>query len=243
MYELGCKGGTIYRDGSRDEQVLMLKDESATKDEDKTATSTKVSKNGNQKIFRFEHAVEPLPAQRSGSTISKHTPLGTVHTTSNHDENGEPFEVFLTIGKAGSDLQADAEAIGRLVSLMLRIASPLTRRERMELIISQLEGIGGSHSVGMGPNRILSLPDALATTMREMYFKKEDAEQLPLPIMNSIPPQPSDHTYSMPGMNGNGHLSPNGKLSGADLCPSCGMGTYVRSEGCKKCLSCGYSEC
>ena len=237
MYELGCKSGTVYRDGSRDEQVLMLKDDSAGKAAEKPAAEAKP----NQRIFRFEHAVEPLPAQRSGTTISKHTSLGTVHTTSNHDENGEPFEVFITIGKAGSDLQADAEALGRLVSLMLRIASPLTRRERMELIISQLEGIGGSHSVGMGPNRILSLPDALASTLREMYFKKEDAEQLPLPIMSTAPPQ--QDAGHQDGLNESGHISPGGKLSGADLCPSCGMGTYVRSEGCRKCLSCGYSEC
>jgi ribonucleoside-diphosphate reductase alpha chain len=200
-------------------------------------TNGVVGTNGKHKIFQFEHSVEPLPAQRSGSTISKRTPLGTVHTTSNHDENGEPFEVFITIGKAGSDLQADAEAIGRLVSLLLRVASPLTRRERLELVISQLEGIGGAHSVGMGPNRVLSLPDALATTLREMYFPKDDAEQLPLPELSHFL---ADRN---PAPAPSGRVSASGKLSGADFCPSCGMGTFIRSEGCRKCLSCGYSEC
>jgi ribonucleoside-diphosphate reductase alpha chain len=252
MYDLGCKSGTVYRDGSRDEQVLMLKDDKkadaakaeAPKAEEKAPT------NGREKVFRFEHSVEPLPAQRRGSTISKRAPLGTVHTTSNHDENGEPFEVFVTIGKAGSDLQADAEAIGRLISLLLRVASPLTRRERLQLVISQLEGIGGAHSVGMGPNRVLSLPDALASTLREMYFAKEDAEQLPLPELSHFVSdagsatiaadsiETHSHTHA-PGANG----KVTGKLSGADFCPSCGMGTFIRSEGCRKCLSCGYSEC
>jgi ribonucleoside-diphosphate reductase alpha chain len=236
MYDLGCKGGTIYRDGSRDEQVLTLKDE--TKEKEKPAAEEKVaaSKNGKQKVFHFEHSVEPLPDQRSGMTVSKRTSFGTMHTTSNHDANGEPFEVFVTIGKAGSDLQADAEAIGRLISLLLRVASPVTRRERLQLVISQLEGIGGARSVGLGPNRVLSLPDALAITLREMYFPKDDAEQLPLPELSHI-------VADVTAPSANGKASPGGKLSGADFCPSCGMGTFIRSEGCRKCLSCGYSEC
>jgi ribonucleoside-diphosphate reductase alpha chain len=218
----------------------MLKDdtkETEKKTEEKVPANGVVSANGKHKVFHFEHSVEPLPAQRSGSTISKRTPLGTVHTTSNHDEHGEPFEVFITIGKAGSDLQADAEAIGRLVSLLLRVASPLTRRERLQLVISQLEGIGGAHSVGMGPNRVLSLPDALAATLRDMYFPKDDAEQLPLPELSHFVAD------IMPGASTNSKPRVDGKLSGADLCPQCGMGTFIRSEGCRKCLSCGYSEC
>jgi ribonucleoside-diphosphate reductase alpha chain len=242
MYKLGCKSGTVYRDGSRDEQVLIRKDdEKATEAAPETAKpeEAQTGANSKQKVFRFEHSVEPLPSQRSGTTISKRTPLGTVHTTSNHDQNGDPFEVFVTIGKAGSDLQADAEAIGRLVSLFLRIASPLTRRERLQLVISQLEGIGGARSVGMGPSRVLSLPDALATTLREMYFAKDAAEQLAIPELAnlmSVSDPASPVTY---GTNGKAE----GKLTGADFCPECGMGTFIRSEGCRKCLSCGYSEC
>ncbi len=244
MYDLGCKGGTIYRDGSRDEQVLMLKDDSESKTEKPAKSEKSDTAKLREPAFKYEHTVAPLPAQRRGITTSKRTPLGTAHTTSNYDENGEPFEVFITIGKAGSDLQADAEALGRLISLLLRIASPLSRRERLQLIISQLEGIGGARSAGIGPNRVLSLPDALAASLREMYFPKNGAEQLPLLIWAG-------------GGNGNGNGYGYGdsnahaesetgampKLPAADLCPECGMVSLVRSEGCRKCVSCGYSEC
>lgn len=281
MYALGCKGGTIYRDGSRDEQVLMLKDESAQKSAsgpDVAATIAEAEiiinapslgengKNGNgkAKLFRFEYAVEPLPAQRSGVTVSRHTPFGTAHITSNHDAHNEPFEVFVTIGKAGSDLQANAEAMGRLISLMLRIASPLSRRERLELIISQLEGIGGSRSVGLGPRRVSSLPDGLAGVLRELYFPKHEAEQLPLPAFDDSDEVQPQHVHSANGAGAldgvsAGQSEPphaasgsqsqstvkNGvvKMPGADTCPECGMVSLVRSEGCRKCVSCGYSEC
>ena len=244
MYDLGCKGGTIYRDGSRDEQVLMLKDESdgkAEKADKAQASADKVDGlKPKEPVFRYEHTVAPLPAQRRGITTSKRTPLGTAHTTSNYDENGEPFEVFTTIGKAGSDLQADAEALGRLISLVLRVASPLSRRERLQLVISQLEGIGGARSLGMGPNRVLSLPDALATSLREMYFPKNGAEQLPLLSWvgnGNGTGDTHDHTDAL------AESSVTPKLPAADLCPQCGMVTLVRSEGCRKCGSCGYSEC
>jgi ribonucleoside-diphosphate reductase alpha chain len=235
MYDSGCKGGTIYRDGSRDEQVLMLKEEKKeSKAEAKKAEAPTAPK-------KPAPAVAPLPMQRRGITISKHTPLGTVHTTSNHDENGEPFEVFTTIGKAGSDLQADAEAMGRLISLLLRIDSPVSRRERLGLIVSQLEGIGGARSVGFGINRVASMPDALAATLREMYFN-ENVQPVVVP---SAPEATAVHTNGHTA-NGNGKhaIEPTRvKLPGADLCPECGMVTLVRSEGCKKCETCGYSEC
>ncbi len=237
MYDSGCKGGTIYRDGSRDEQVLMLKmddkaDVKAEGAEKKTeATAPK----------KPAPVVAPLPMQRRGITISKHTPLGTVHTTSNHDENGEPFEVFTTIGKAGSDLQADAEAMGRLISLVLRIDSPVSRRERLGLIVSQLEGIGGARSVGFGINRVTSMPDALAATLREMYFN-ENVQPVVVPtVPEATPVYTNGHAAN--GIGKHAVEPTRVRLPGADLCPECGMVTLVRSEGCKKCETCGYSEC
>ncbi len=248
MYDLGCKGGTIYRDGSRDEQVLILKTEEKQEEKPKTEVVYEPA--------AVQPKVAPLPAIRHGITVSKPTAMGTLHLTSTHDENGEPFEVFMTVGKAGSDLQADAEALGRLISLILRIASPVSRRERLDMVISQLVGIGGARSVGFGANRVSSLPDALAATLRQIYFSDRDVRQLTLPIMNGtgVPTAPT-----APAVNGNGHMhgthgdSPyevaqlNGhtvvKISGADMCPECGMVTLVRSEGCRKCQSCGYSEC
>ncbi|MCW1970410.1 MAG: adenosylcobalamin-dependent ribonucleoside-diphosphate reductase [Anaerolineae bacterium] len=245
MYDLGCKGGTIYRDGSRDEQVLMLK-----ADEKKAEAAPVVE------VAEPQPAIAPLPMLRQGVTVSKHTAMGTLHLTSTHDENGEPFEVFMTVGKAGSDLQADGEALGRLISLLLRVASPLSRRERLEMVISQLEGIGGARTVGFGANRVSSMPDALASALRQIYFGENGVQQLALPAMGfPAPPVNGSKTngHAKNGQNGhakNGAYSTteiNGevvvKISGADMCPSCGMVTLVRSEGCKKCQSCGYSEC
>jgi ribonucleoside-diphosphate reductase alpha chain len=252
MYESGCKGGTIYRDGSRDEQVLMLK----TEEKPEPGVQNPEVK---EQAVAMQPKVAPLPALRHGITVSKHTSMGTLHLTSTHDENGEPFEVFMTVGKAGSDLQADAEALGRLISLLLRVASPVSRRERLEMVISQLEGIGGARSVGFGANRVSSMPDALAATLRQIYFSDRDVRQLALPMINVNVPAEQNGNGNGNGHSLNGHAAHahsdgpyevtrlNGrevvKISGADMCPECGMVTLVRSEGCRKCQSCGYSEC
>lgn len=225
MYEMGCKGGTIYRDGSRDEQVLMLKGD------ERAETEMKEVK-GKVEHVATPHHVYPRPRQLDGTTVSRQTPFGTGFITMNSDEHGYPFEVFITIGKAGSDLQADAEGLGRMISLGLRTTAPQNRMEMLKLIIDQLRGIGGSRSVGFGPGRVLSLPDAVAVALEEHYLKAEEPQQLGLPMNgdNHPPEQAAVHTV-------------NGSLSGADICPECGTTTLIRAEGCRKCLSCGYSEC
>ncbi len=97
----------------------------------------------------------------------------------NSDENGCPFEVFITApGKAGSDLQADAEGLGRMISLQLRSTAPQNRMQMLKLIVEQLQGIGGSRSFGMGPNRVMSLPDAVAGALMNHYFPEDKAQQL-----------------------------------------------------------------
>jgi ribonucleoside-diphosphate reductase alpha chain len=261
MYELGCKGGTIYRDGSRDEQVLMLKgDERAesemankskavaeAKPEVKTVTADKIE----QVATATPHRVYPRPKRLSGVTIKRNTPFGNAYITMNSDDHGNPFEVFITIGKAGSDLQADAEGLGRMLSLQLRTTAPQNRREMLKLIVEELRGIGGSRSVGLGPQRVTSLPDAVAGALVEHYLEEPQAQQLGLPMENG---------------NGNGHtaapewkaadtIAPeavqpqtNGymqsvSIAGADICPSCGNVSLLRIEGCEKCQVCDYSRC
>jgi ribonucleoside-diphosphate reductase alpha chain len=95
------------------------------------------------------------------------TPIGTAFVTVNDTAEREPFEVFVQVGKAGSDTMAVAEALGRLVSLALRMPSPLSPRRRLEEVISQLSRIGGGQPTGFGPARVLSLPDALARVLGE----------------------------------------------------------------------------
>ena len=100
--------------------------------------------------------------------MSMKTPAGTLHLTMNHDKKGQPFEVFIEIGKAGSDLKAMSEAIGRLISLIFRL-EPIPPKERAREIIEQLSGIGGARSVGFGKNKVLSLPDAVSKALAEHY--------------------------------------------------------------------------
>jgi ribonucleoside-diphosphate reductase alpha chain len=195
LYKSGCKGGTVYRDGSRKEQVLLRQTES-----EKQSSASGVS-------------VRKLPYKRQGATVSMKTPSGTAHITMNHDSYGQPFEVFIEIGKAGSSVLAMAEAIGRLISLIFRLKE-ISPMERAKEIIEQLNGIGGAHSVGFGKNKVLSLPDAVSKALAEHYE---------LPLIKDVT------------------VSPN-NLS-ADICPVCGQSSFIREEGCVHCLSCGFSEC
>jgi ribonucleoside-diphosphate reductase alpha chain len=203
-WRLNCKGLTVYVTGSREKVVLETQKTRQAKEED-----------GYQPEPR-----KPRPTMLRGTTYRTPTPLGTAYITINQNGDEDPFEVFANVGKAGSDTAAVAEAIGRLVSLALRMPSPLSARERMAEVIDQLSGIGGGRPLGFGPNRVRSLPDAIAQVLARHIALIEAAqppEQLPLPI--TIPSQK------------------------ADLCPDCGQAAFVAMEGCRKCVNCGYSEC
>ena len=220
MYELGCKGGTIYRDGSRDEQVLMRKgDERAENEMD----DLKAARAEDAEPASTPHRVYPRPASLLGVTATTQTPFGKAYITINRDDQGNPFEVFILIGKAGSDIQADAESLGRMISLQLRTTAPANRLEMLKLIIEQLQGIGGARPIGIGPKRVLSLPDAVARALQSEFFPEEEPQQLDLPIQ--------------------ARTAKNGAISGADMCPACGTIALVRAENCRKCLTCDYSEC
>jgi ribonucleoside-diphosphate reductase alpha chain len=249
LYELGCKGGTVYRDGSRSEQVLMLKGderaESEMKDNDMAKKSATITTDGEQ--VATPHRVYPRPKRLSGVTVNTTTPYGSAYVTMNSDENGYPFEVFITApGKAGSDLQADAEGLGRMISLQLRTTAPQNRLTMLRLIIDQLQGIGGSRTAGFGPNRVMSLPDAVALALTDQFFSQDNLQQLDLFGGASDPaPTPAPNVEIKSNGSGNGthqHAS-NGLIVGAELCPSCSTVSLVRADGCRKCLSCGYSEC
>jgi ribonucleoside-diphosphate reductase alpha chain len=221
MYRLGCKGGTIYRDGSRDEQVLNLKIEEEKKPEPQPAAQS--AKHTLAELWN-QPKIRPRPKRSHGVTVEKHSPLGKVFVTVNDDEEHEPLEVFVTAGKAGSDVTSMAEAMGRLMSLVLRVASPVTPHERLREIISQLKGIGGARSTGFGKDRVRSLPDAVAQALEECCT--------------------SDDSVSTE-TDGNGLVQAQLALPTiqADLCPSCGEASFVHEEGCMHCNACGFSQC
>jgi ribonucleoside-diphosphate reductase alpha chain len=254
LYRSGCKGGTIYRDGSRDVQVLNLKEEDKKASESQSNAASAVavaeqpvpitaveeqarasSSELVQSDAGWQPKVRPRPYKRRGYTVSKNTPSGTAHITMNEDEEGHPFEVFLEIGKAGSDIKAMAEAMGRLMSLILRMASPVSPLERVREIVKQITGIGGARSYGFGKRRVLSLPDAVGQALAENYLNisqgtEADGQGAEMGVHNS-----SDAALA--------HKASVAAAGSVDLCPSCGDSAFVRIEGCQTCYACGYSEC
>jgi len=146
-YSLACKGVTIYRDGSKENQVLSF--------------------------GRREDAANPLmaavkerPETLTGFTTKIKTGYGHLYVTVTEFEN-QPFEVFATIGKSGRSTTAKTEAIGRLVSLALR--SGVT----VDKIVDQLKGIGGEYPVFQNGGLVLSIPDAIARVLERRYLTKE----------------------------------------------------------------------
>jgi ribonucleoside-diphosphate reductase alpha chain len=117
--------------------------------------------------------IEQRPARLHGVTYRQITPLGTAFVTINADEE-QPFEVFVNVGKAGSDTAAVAEAIGRLISLTLRLPCPTPPADRLKLVAQQLRGIGGGLALGFGPNRVMSLPDGIAQVLEQHLGSRED---------------------------------------------------------------------
>ncbi len=251
MYDLSCKGGTIYRDGSRDEQVLMLKGDERAETEMADLKKKEADKPAVVEMTdapATPHRVYSRPTVLHGTTVSFKTPFGTSYITMNSDEHGCPFEVFITVGKAGSDVQADAEALGRLISLQLRATAPQNRMDMLKLVIDQLQNIGGARPVGFGQQRVLSLPDAVARALEMHYVTPEEPpHQLTLPGLNgngkSKAPVQMIEADDIPlAQNGHSHDAPV-SMSGADMCPECGTISLVRAEGCRRCLTCDYTEC
>ena len=201
-WALGCLGITVFRDGCKGEQVLNV---GVKKDKALPAAGQAV--------------IKPRPHSLAGKTYRKETPIGTAFITVNQTDENEPFEVFVQVGKGGSDTMAVAEALGRLISLTLRLPSTLSPQRRLEEVISQLSRIGGAQPMGFGAGKILSLPDALARTL---------AEHIGQVKTEGAPPSPPK-------------LEERRRIG--DLCKECGQATFVYEEGCKKCLSCGFNEC
>jgi ribonucleoside-diphosphate reductase alpha chain len=205
-WELGCLGITVFRDGCK-EGVLHV----GTK-------AGRADKRGDAAAPAPPAVVKPRPRSLTGRTYRVETPLGTAYIVVNEHGDGEPFEVFVSVGKAGSDTMAVAEAMGRLISLALRMPSPLSTKRRLEEVVAQLTGIGGGRPLGFGPQRVLSLPDGIARVLAEHlgHGRVEEAE----------PPAAAA-----------------AKLVAGDICPECGQATFVYEEGCKKCYGCGFNEC
>jgi ribonucleoside-diphosphate reductase alpha chain len=263
-WDLGCKGITVYVTGSREKVVLETKATAEKKQAPSTPSSPAMpywpSATGDAapapvseaeiatQLAAWHETKKPRPRTLVGSTYRVDTPLGKAFITVNENGGGHPFEAFINTAKAGSETAAVSEAIGRLISYILRIASPIPPRERLAEVVRQLSGIGGGRSLGFGPNRVRSLPDGVGQVLDEYLTgrtlhhvdaseeKKESQSHISKPVPDLLTVsagQAPESTVSARQM----------ALKTSELCPECGEASMVNEEGCRKCYTCGYSEC
>ncbi len=237
-WHLGCKGLTVYVAGSREKEVLETEATRRQKTGDAVeAEEVEIASLANaiqlaapEPVLAEAHAyapIRPRPKSLIGVTYQAQTPLGTAYVTINTNGEDQPFEVFLNVGKAGSDTAAVAEAIGRLISLALRLPSPMAPRDRLAQIVEQLSGIGGRRPMGFGHNRVLSLPDGVANVLEEYIKETEETE-------DERAQRQAHHELTQPSL---------ALFQVGDLCPACGQAALVNTEGCRRCYACGHSEC
>ncbi len=148
-WDLGCKGLTVYVTGSRETVTLETQ---ATKEAKEKGDKAEKTAEPAKQLTIWRETKKPRARVLQGETTRINTPLGATYVTVNHNGDGQPFEVFIQTSKAGSDTAAVSEAIGRLVSYVLRLASPVSPRDRLKEIVNQLSGIGGGRPLGFGPH-------------------------------------------------------------------------------------------
>jgi ribonucleoside-diphosphate reductase alpha chain len=252
-FQLGCKGVTVYRDGARENQVLStgttakkVQGEGVGEGADALAEAMgRIAEleaelgRTRQRLHEAEAENLQRRAKRSrpdllrGTTRRVETPMGTMYVTITEDDRGQPFEVFISLGKAGGALMADVEAIGRLVSLALRSGVPIKE------VYRQVRGISSDRAVGLGSSKVLSVPDAIGIAIEKWMQDKQGVQQ-DLLATAGAPAVPGREI--VPGQGGEAGLrnGPDEDFIGA--CPDCGS-QLAFIEGCAKCHVCGYSEC
>ena len=242
-WELGCKGITVYVTGSREKVVLETK-ATAEKKESSALNGGEAEVEAPQKMPQTAPTFsadpkKPRPRALTGKTYKVETPVGKAFVTINENGGEQPFEAFINTAKAGSETAAVSEAIGRLISYILRMTSPTKQTDRLHEIVRQLMGIGGGRSLGLGPNRVRSLPDGIGQVL-DIYLRDKRSSAGALPTIEE----------KLNGNGGVGHkieeeaeTAMSQPMKIGDLCPECGEAAVVNEEGCRKCYACGYSEC
>ncbi|MDD5253269.1 MAG: TSCPD domain-containing protein, partial [Candidatus Omnitrophica bacterium] len=215
-FDLNCKGTTIYRDNSREEQVLNV-GKPKEKQEAKLIQETKK-----------EIAPRPRPEVIIGTTTKVSTGCGNLYVTINVDEDGKPFELFTQMGKAGGCAASQLEATGRLVSLAFRAGI------EVKSIIEQLRNIRCPSPSWEKGQRIFSCADAIARVVERRLVNTQapvrlEAESITIPMKHSHDDQLQTSDL-------------NEQVNIVGVCPDCG-GALRHEEGCVKCHACGYSKC
>ena len=236
-WKTGCKGITVYRDGSRSGQVLTEVKSSDTAEPVEPVESIEVEVNG------VVHSIEApddgyVPFKRPEVAESRTTKInngcGSNYISVSFDENGKPFEIFSTLGKTGGCGSAQNESIGRMASLALRNGATI------EDVIRHLRGIQCNRPVGFGDNRVLSCGDGISQALERIMGKRpstvipvsdlqESGQHEPLPFdANRLDTDKSCDTVDFKPMG---------------CCPSCEGSNLNHESGCVTCMECGWSEC
>ncbi|WP_261664176.1 adenosylcobalamin-dependent ribonucleoside-diphosphate reductase [Deinococcus sp. Marseille-Q6407] len=253
-YRTGCKGITVYRDGSRQFQVLSTSkskaaEETAAAEEEAAggapATPTAAAPAAGKPVF-------PRPARLSGVTdMVKLTDPGTGQRRSFlvtvNGMDGHPVEVLVTSGRAGDEANADSEALGRVVSIALQYGVPAGA------LVKTLRGINGGLFGSYNGRLVGSKADLIAVALET--FGKDAAGGTGRPAARAAAPDPAPATGapSLSGASGlgsassqpeEGHgISTAGLEQDRERCPMCEEKAVIREEGCMKCQACGYSKC
>ncbi|MCF6237352.1 MAG: adenosylcobalamin-dependent ribonucleoside-diphosphate reductase [Candidatus Marinimicrobia bacterium] len=227
-YNAGLKGITVYREGSRDGILISEK----SKEQVTVAEGAAI-------LDPVAALAPPIlrprirPKDTFGVTHRIRTGEGTLYITINHDENGL-CEIFTTIGKAGGNAAAQAEAISRLISLSLRSGMDVSE------IIKQLKGISGPNPVWENGQLILSTPDAIGKAL-EQHMAEFDADSTNEQLQAVVNREDGKaRSGSGAGFNMVEPTSTTSKTM--TICPECGS-TISHEGGCLLCHNCGYSKC
>jgi ribonucleoside-diphosphate reductase alpha chain len=225
-WKMRLKGVAIYRTGSREHEVLISTGATSSGSGNATMVAPAPSAQApveSQLPIKISPSKKQRPPLMPGCTHRCETSFGRVFTTVNFDTSG-PLEVFITLGKSGTEAQADCEAIGRLASFILRVNSQVSQHDRMDIVIAQLRDIGGSRTFRDSSSKrtIRSVPDAVSVSLEE--------------IMTNYGGMPDTHN----------EVSVRAKTPmpvARDICPQCHKMTLIRAERCAHCEECPYSLC
>ena len=279
IYDNGGKGVTVYRDGTRSKQVLTTRAKNTEFSDDAEAAETLVGQIqevfgglegflDNEEVraalgeeFSLEdrtgdaYAQErPRPDVLHGVTQRIDTGYGKMYVNINEDDEGEPFELFATIGNSGGFTNSFTEALAKVISYALR--SGVDPNE----IAGDLQGIRSPKVAWDKGEQINSIPDAIGVAMRRYldgeidkpYPKQQNLTEIESESVGIDAPEPDGGATTAPAPEDDTAAAPGPSDDATqDLldagespeCPECGNMTLYFSEGCKTCESCGWSEC